>query len=177
MWAYARNVQYPNFSPNNCANYVSQMLDAGGYPQVFGNLQDPTKWGHKWDEPWHQGNYGHLWTNSWSVVNTMNNYAYSYPAEFELLGMDIAAVRRLQAGDFYLMRLPNTVGSGPGHARVVVGMGNPILSSCSNPSNCVCPAGEAICLLSNQHTVDRYRVPVGAEYDNTIPLWAWHVKY
>jgi len=62
-YAMSRNTNYPSFSAD-CANFVSQSLVAGGYPQVNGdgNAQNNNNW--FMNKPWYQWwwNYSNTWT-------------------------------------------------------------------------------------------------------------------
>lgn len=59
------NEQYQNFSPNDCANFVSQCLSAGGVPQV------PGSWSYSFNE---EGTDDDAHTTSWTYVPSHRSY-------------------------------------------------------------------------------------------------------
>jgi hypothetical protein len=62
---------YPVFS-DDCTNFVSQAVHAGGYSFVGGSssTSDYRWWLHTDFWTW----YGYSWSNSWSVANDYNNF-------------------------------------------------------------------------------------------------------
>jgi hypothetical protein len=181
MWAHARNELYPDFGQNNCTNYISQICEAGSYPQKRAFPLDRlnnTQWWHKKTAP-----TVYDWSNTWSVAHWFNEFASYYQmfgAEFQIRGTYLDAVDQLEPGDFFLMRLlnPPPPNPGPTHARVILGYGNPQEGIDWDDG---CPNSyDAVCLLASQHTTDRYRVP--AKYllsnsDNLEAVWAWHINW
>ena len=61
-YATKRNPNFPSVG-NDCTNFVSQVISAGGYPQKGGSSSnDDTQW-------WlHKGLLGFSWSNSWALV-------------------------------------------------------------------------------------------------------------
>lgn len=84
----------------------------------------------------------------------------------------MSAIYSLEAGDFFLVRLIDNDQDppGPSHARVIVGYGSP-------QDGATCPGGYSSCLLANQHSTDRYRVPAGWQIAETAIAWVWHVNW
>lgn len=64
-YATSRNVYYPYFSENDCTNFISQSLRAGGYSNVGSRLNDPTDYHY-----WYYDDYTGQWSNSWSVAHS-----------------------------------------------------------------------------------------------------------
>ena len=93
------------------------------------------------------------------------------------MGIGLDDVDLLKPGDFFLMRLldPPPSNEGPTHARLIVGYGNPVEGIDDNDDGCP-NTQNTICLLANQHTTDRYRVPAKYKLVNNPYLagvWAW----
>ncbi|MCK2238454.1 MULTISPECIES: amidase domain-containing protein [unclassified Crossiella] len=73
QWAYARNPQYPRFD-NDCANFVSQALRAGGWeialdPSSGYPARDPKNWYH------YQSSAIHYWSRTWSISHELYFFA------------------------------------------------------------------------------------------------------
>lgn len=167
QWAHEpRPTNYPNYGVDtdgddcdDCTNYLSQVLEAGGIPQIPGD-----------DDIFHWFTYQNFWgiwqgSKSWAATDWFNNHAHQFQGtryEFYPNGPET-----LSPGDFFLMDLATNPFAGPDHARVVVGMGTVL-------------EGDAIGewrLLVNQHCIDRkrvywlYNLPAGTQ------IWPWHVEY
>lgn len=170
MWAKARNARYPNFSANDCTNFTSQVLEAGGYRQWVTDPTNSWAWFHT-ENPM----YNHENSQTWSAANRMNEYATNwqyYSSDFQIRGTSMSAIYSLEAGDFFLVRLIDNDQDppGPSHARVIVGYGSP-------QDGTTCPGGYSSCLLANQHSIDRFRVPAGWQIAETAIAWVWHVNW
>ena len=165
-WAHGRNTNYPNYGVDadgdecdDCTNYLSQVLEAGGIPQISGS-----------DDEFHWYTYQNIWgtwlgSKSWAATDWFNNHVSQFQGvryEFYPSGPS-----SLSAGDFFLMDLPTNPFSGPDHARVIMGMGTVLEGD---------HIGEWMLLVS-QHCIDRKRV----RWDYNIPEgttgWAWRVVY
>jgi len=165
-WAKGRNPNYKSFGVdsdgencNDCTNYVSQVLRAGGMPQVRGS-NDVFHWYH------YKSNLG-IWrvSKSWSATDWFNTFASQFQgSKFEYYQNGPST---LDAGDFFLMDLPTNPFVGPDHARIIVGWGKVL-------------EGDEIGqwrLLANQHCVDRKKVRWDYNFNGTVLIWAWHVVY
>jgi len=149
-----RNPDYPNFG-NDCTNYVSQVLYAGGYPPRGSN--DNGCFTDQWWKP--DRPFGiWRWTWSWSVADCQRLYMNAHH-EFQLWG----SVTSLQAADMFQL---SQDGSGlPTHARVTMGAGYDAL------------LGTFESQLINQHTTDRKHRYWYVALDPAWPVWAWHVAW
>jgi hypothetical protein len=161
-WAKARNSNYPNYGTGNgctdCTNYVSQVLNQGGLPQIPGS-NDALHW-------YIYKNILGQWrgSKSWAATDWFNTHASQFQGtRYQYY----SSVTSLSAGDFFLMDLPTNPFQGPDHARVIVGWGTVL-------------EGDEVGLyrlLANQHCVDRKRV----KWDYSLPtgtlIWPWHVVY
>jgi len=162
-WAKARNSNYPNYGTDtnctDCTNYVSQVLNQGGVPQIPGS-DDERHW-YTWR------NIFGAWfgSKSWAATDWLNRHASQFQStRYQYYS---GGPSTLSGGDFFLMDLPTNPFQGPDHARVIVGWGN-------------VQEGDQIGqyrLLANQHCVDRKRT----RWDYNLPagtaIWAWHVIY
>jgi hypothetical protein len=73
LWWHSRNSAYKNFDPNDCTNFVSQSLHAGGYP--FQNDGGSNTHYQNWfidSLPFGQWN----WSHTWSVAPDLLNFLY-----------------------------------------------------------------------------------------------------
>lgn len=167
MWAKARNPRYPNFSANDCTNFVSQVLEAGGYPQRGNTAPNYWDWFHI-ENP----EFNHSNSFSWSAAPVMQQYAdyWKSAGDFEPMYPSLPTTENLWRGDFFLMRLSETSPYGPTHARVAVGYGTP-------QEGTSCPNSSGECTLGSQHSPNRYRVPVAYMVAEGTPVWLWHVTW
>jgi hypothetical protein len=82
QWAQSRNSNYPNL-PDDCTNFVSQALRAGGYP-MSGVGYDETKYLNWWVLKGPQGTFS--WSFSWTVSSDLLNMLYyDYPGGFPVV--------------------------------------------------------------------------------------------
>ncbi len=170
-WAHARNGNYPNYGNpndnpcNDCTNFVSQVLQAGGIPQIANPSYDNEYYWYTY--------YIIGWNSSytWRITTASNlpslkTHADVFPARYQLTGSSKSHVDSLSAGDFILMDLDTNVFSFD-HASVIMGKGYPEEGD---------RQGE-ILTLRNAHCSDRKRV----RWDYNVPantqLQAYHVVY
>jgi len=148
---------YTGCNCDNCTNFMSQVLLAGGYP-FHGN--SPNDWVENW---WYTSTNSSL---SWRYVPSFENYFEVHPNEF----YTVSQASILQAGDIIMLDLHGVNLDDPpdgtyDHIKVVVGVGytssNPIdYTYCENgvlviPTNI--PAGTNTVLI-NQNCIDRWHV-------------------
>jgi hypothetical protein len=160
-WAKARNSAYPNYGTGSdcvdCTNYISQVLNQGGLPQVPG-ANDVFHWYTYTDI--FGAKFG---SKSWAATDQFNVYATQFPAKFQQHN----TIATLSAGDVFVMDLASNDFVGPDHARVIVGTG-------------VIQEGDLIgqtALLANQHCTDRKRVRWNYNLPAGTSVWGWHVIY
>jgi hypothetical protein len=155
QWAHSRNSYYNSYS-NDCANFASQVLAAGGLPQRGWNKYDSYAWFYNASL--------RVNSNTWSATDWMNQFFSNYSgSDFQLYG----TVESLKKGDILLMQLPGN--SIPSHARVIVGSGY-------SQEGVWYPVG-TYGLLADQHTDDRKRVLWNDPIPAGTPLWPWHVSW
>lgn len=148
--------EFPNFG-NDCTNFVSQVLLAGGYPQT--GWRDGACYYWEWYRP---QNIGGFWryTHSWTVADCQRLFFSNKPTDFELWG---SSPEYLSAGD--ILQMDAEYAGYPTHSRVMMGSGYDIISWQWHPN------------LINQHTSDRKRrfwqINVGADWR----LWPWHINW
>jgi hypothetical protein len=173
LWTHDRNVYFPNYGTgsncNDCTNYLSQVLLSGGLPQILIDHSEKDWW------YWCDEYTPFLCDNSkaWSATDWMNRHvSYYYRNQrFDYKN----SVYDLEAGDFFLMDLPESSAHGiPNHARIVVGWGYP------EEGNQL----DQFTLLVNQHCTDRKRVRWNYNIDdqnypinNDIDVWYVRVIY
>lgn len=162
-WAHDRNPIFPNYGTylgcNDCTNYLSQMLMAGGHTQLIVHGDTAFDW-------WYYCDDFSVCSNSktWSATDWMNIYATNNGNRFAIPS---GWVDTLSEGDFFLLDLPTSPQHGiPNHARLVVGWGYPEEGDNFNMWS----------LLVNQHCTDRKKV----RWDYNLPdgtlIWLWHAK-
>jgi hypothetical protein len=167
-WAHGRNSNYPNYGNdgdnpcNDCTNFVSQVLEAGGLPQIAHVSYDN-------DYYWYTY-YISGWSSSrtWRVTSapdipSIQSHVGKYESRYRYMGSDPST---LNAGDFFLMDLDTNV-SGADHARVIVGWG-------------IVQEGDQLGqwrLLASQHCVDRKRVRWDYNLPSSISKWAYQIVY
>lgn len=107
----SHNYYYPSYEPNDCTNFVSQVLSYGGLSYIWGSgvPTDYKTWWYDWTTG---GN-----SNSWSAANTMDQHAWYYGNRYEFF----SSAGYLNGGDFILMDLVNDGVTSYTHARVGVG--------------------------------------------------------
>ncbi|WKZ36959.1 MAG: amidase domain-containing protein [Anaerolineales bacterium] len=166
LWAHDRNEDYPNYGIdsdgeqcNDCTNYISQILEAGGIPQIPGD-----------NDEFHWYTYQNIWgtwfgSKSWAATDWFNMHVSQFQTTRYEYYPD--GPSGLSAGDFFLMDLPTNPFQGPDHSRIIVGYGEVLEGD---------NLGE-IMLLASQHCVDRKRVRWDYNLPQNVLLWAWHVVY
>jgi hypothetical protein len=141
-----RNISaYPNYGAtpgpncNDCTNYLSQVLEAGGISQIKSTSQDDEG---VWYTYLSSGNwYG---SRSWAATDWFKKHADAYKLRFQY---SYSGPSTLNPGDFFLMDLQEQDNL-PDHARVIIGTG-------------IVEAGDGAgtqTLLASQHCTDRKRV-------------------
>lgn len=148
-WTHGRNSAYRNYDPNDCTNFASQILAAGGVPQIYGD-------GYvQHDQNWFNVSLGNSY--SWSAANNMKDHFNLTPSRYATR----SSVGSLFAGDIIFMKFSGD--SVPNHTRIVVGTG---YSSSDGTSY---PAG-TLGTLIDQHSNDKKHVlwndgaPFGTAY-------------
>lgn len=164
LWAHDRNPNYPNYGVDadgndcdDCTNFLSQVLEAGGLSQIPGD-----------DDAFHWFTYQNIWgtwlgSRSWAATDWFNRHAAQYQATRYEYYPD--GPSSLSEGDFFLMDLPTNPLEAPDHARIIMGVG-------------VVLEGDYIGewkLLASQHCIDRHRVVWDYKLPENVLLWAWHV--
>ena len=109
-WAHNRNPDFANVLPigeiyfgcgcNNCTNFSSQVLLAGGYP-LHG--VPPYDWVEYW---WYTSTSS---SSSWRYAPALKNYIQSHPGEFS----NVNQVSMLEAGDLIILDLHGSTPSDP----------------------------------------------------------------
>lgn len=157
-WAHSRNPSYPNYGTdegcNDCTNYLSQILKAGGIPEI---------------ENFSINNYFYWYSDyswaskTWASADWLKFHLDVFPNRYLAYSGSPA---QLSQGDFFLMDLRTDV-AGPDHARFVVG-------------NWPVEEGDdegQIRLVASQHCVDRYRVKWDYKIPDKTTLYSYKVKY
>lgn len=83
-WAYSRNPAYRDYAPNDCTNFVSQALRAGGWTDKLG-------WWRDWNNWWYNAQNE---TESWTYVAAMRQFMSTSGR-----GQSLAYINDLQKGD------------------------------------------------------------------------------
>lgn len=158
-WAHNHNSNYNNY-PNDCTNFVSQVMENGALPQITGGDANSI---YQW---WaFKDFFGSHNSKTWSAADWLNSHFSQYQGtRFQTVG----APSSLSAGDIYLMSLPGNNGI-PSHARAIVGMGT-AQEWINYPPN-------TYGLLADSHSTDRYRVIWDDNVPNGTPAWFWHIIY
>jgi hypothetical protein len=141
---------YPDF-PNDCTNYVSQVLYAGGYPEYRGGTSN------EWWQPYWVGWW--VYPHSWTVADDMRRFLQQHPQDFELYG---GSPYYLPGGDFFQMDLEGVLY--PTHARVLLGMGYDMYYGWYTN-------------LMDQHTNDRKHRYWDYGISPSTQVWPWHVNW
>ncbi len=158
-WAHSRNGDYSNY-PNDCTNFVSQVLEHGYLPQITGG--DPNSIYQWWA---YKDFFGSHNSKTWSATDWLNTHFSQYQGtRFQ----SVAYASSLNTGDVFLMSLPGNNGI-PSHARAIVGTG--IAQEWINYQP------YTYGLLADSHTTDRYRVIWDDNVPPGTPSWYWHVVY
>ena len=159
-WALGRNNQYPSF-PNDCQNFVSQAMLAGGLPQ------QGTRYGACYYTEWHRPIQCSVeegctwrWTHSWTVAQCQYDYFAYYSDYFSLVFWSQAD---MWAGDVLHMDIDGV--AYPTHSRIFVGAGYDSETNVWYTS------------LYDQHTTDRRRIGWDRYTLLDFRLWKWHVTY
>lgn len=155
QWALARNTaNYPSFT-NDCTNFASQVLQAGGYPKHDGFYQDCVNaW---WLDRDVFGNF--IWAHAFTVADCQKTFFSNHAQDFEFW---TGSAEFLPGGDILQMDL-ESVGY-PTHSRVLVGQGFDSVTG-------------AYGSLMDQHTTDRYRQIWNYGIGPFTQLWPWHVTW
>ena len=78
----ARNPYYWDYTANNCTNFISQIIHAGGQKFMLNLQKTEEAWWYKRVPPWNEGygvNYGYgVNSNSWSVANLLPRHLWQY---------------------------------------------------------------------------------------------------
>lgn len=150
---YVRNAAYPSFT-NDCTNFSSQMLQAGGYPKHDGFYADCNNaW---WLDRDVFGNW--IWAHAWAVADCQGQFFASHPGDFTLGSCPGC----LTEGDVLLMDLDG-VGH-PTHARLVVGWGQDEVVGVWDT-------------LIDQHTSERRHRYWSFNIGPYTPVWSWSVTW
>jgi hypothetical protein len=83
-WAYSRNSAYRDFSPDDCTNFISQALRAGGWTDKYGFYWD---WNNWWYQSYDQ-------TTSWTYVAALRQFMSTSGR-----AQGLAYINDLQKGD------------------------------------------------------------------------------
>jgi hypothetical protein len=121
-WWYRNNPKYPSFAPDDCTNFVSQCLHAGGW-NFTTNRVDPAD-DHYWFM-WGRYDYSH----SWTVAQSLRNFAYLSGRAY-----DLSSAWKLDAGDILGFDLAKNGGITDGtldHMEICCAHngGNPLMAS------------------------------------------------
>jgi hypothetical protein len=152
-----RNLNYPDLSPNDCANLTSQMPWENGFP-VSGSVE--TCQAQTWWKPYQSFLIWH-WTQAWSVVECQRAF-FSYNNQYFYLKVG-ATSAEMSPGDIWHMDLDGDLI--PDHARVYIGAGTDIIT------------GVYSSMLISQHTAERKRRDYSVNWDPSLPNWKWHVTW
>lgn len=87
LWWNGYNPQYKKMEGNDCTNYISQVLHAGGMPMI-GSQSRSSGWWYRW-----QGK-NHNWSYSWTVAHSL---ALALPRD--LKAVQVNDPRQLKVGD------------------------------------------------------------------------------
>lgn len=73
-WAHDRHPGYRYYYDNDCTNFISQVLRAGGLPMIEGNRDQNNIW--QW---WHAQDQFGMWNSrTWSAADWMNQHVHQY---------------------------------------------------------------------------------------------------
>lgn len=162
QWAHDRHPCLPNYGTgstcNDCTNYLSQVLYAGGLPILVNPAWDVSAWWYWCDEFCVCTN-----SNTWSATDWMN----AHVSQLQGIRYDYkTSAYDLNSGDFMILDLFSSPVHGiPNHARVFVGWGYP-------------QEGDMLgsyLMLANQHCTDRYRIRWDYNLSGSDLRWFWHV--
>jgi len=174
-WAYGRNANYPNYGSqgdnpcNDCTNFVSQVLQAGGLPTIANFSQNDSY-------AWYVYSLMPGWAiaDTWKVTSSpnlasMKSHADAYPSRYQFVGQARANVESLGRGDFFLLDDDVNPFQGPDHASVIVGEG-----FAEEP-----PEERTLWrLLRNAHCNDRKKIRWDYGIDLAVDaVWAYRVVY
>lgn len=90
-WAKSRNSNYPNYGTgtncNDCTNYISQVLNQGGVPQISGS-----------DDEWHWYTWRNIFgtwygSKSWAATDWLNRHASQFQSTRVTIQADALAAR------------------------------------------------------------------------------------
>jgi len=165
FWAHARNVDFYGAYTNDCANFASQVMEAGGIPEIPGNYDRNNT--HQW---WVQTQvFSHPASKTWTAVDWQQQYFSNYQgSRFQYVPVVRGSPGILDRGDVLNMSVMCSACL-PDHARVLVGYGNSAEAIWD-------PVG-TYGLLADSHTNDRYHVIWDDGLPSWYPLWGWHVVY
>jgi putative amidase-like protein len=136
---------------NDCQNFTSQVLAAGGYQAHAGFYWDCN--GAWWFDG---GNYTQ--SDSWMNNGCFNTFASYHGGDFQYITSQPST---LSEGDFFFMDLDGGTVA-PTHSRVIVGMGWAVDSG-------------NWAMLIDQHSNERWHQEWNYLLPGGTPLWSWHV--
>ena len=169
FWAHSRNdANYPNYGNpndnpcNDCTNFIAQVLEAGGVPQIVDIQRDDVN-------VWYAYPTGGSWYDSltWTATPEFKQHADAFSSRFQFKGTSSSAVEGLGGGDFFLMDDDVNPIQGPDHASIIVGWGYPQEGNQTDQWR----------LLRNAHCTDRKRVRWNYGLTPGDLLWAYKVIY
>lgn len=95
-FANSLNYSYPSTFANDCTNYVSQALIAGGIQQRTGGMTadptDPTLWYVKDTTLPHQHLKSFIWSNTWAVAPALKDFLLNTTSDGKPLGTLVRTV-------------------------------------------------------------------------------------
>lgn len=157
QWAKARNSTYPNFDPNDCTNFASQVMSAGGLPMI--SLQSEAR---DWFINTSSSN---VRSKSWAAADWLNTHFSQWQGgRYQTTN----AASNLQGGDIMILQWSNS--PVPSHARVMMGYG-PSLERIYDTTPPIGTYGT----LANQHSNDRKRVLWYDGISSTDLRWYWQI--
>ncbi|TMF23991.1 MAG: hypothetical protein E6I28_11975 [Chloroflexi bacterium] len=156
QWALSRNSNYPQFG-NDCTNFASQVLQAGGYPQT-----NPGSYFTCDPSLWYQPFFVNMWwyTYSWINADCMRQFFSNRPQDFELYG---GSPEYLQGGGD-ILQIADGGGLTPMHARILTGPGYGSDGYYYNNRE-------------DQHTNDEYELTWNYALDPSWALYPWLVNW
>lgn len=161
-WAHGRNPGFPNYGTYDgcldCTNYVSQVLLAGGIPEIENqSFNDKYFWYS--DYSWA--------SNTWAATDWFKQHLDGNTSRYQFAGQTGADIETLGMGDFFIMDAASIPIIGPDHASVIVGWGTVEEGTDKGQRR----------QLRNAHCNDRRRVKWDYGISSNDQLWAYRVKY
>lgn len=161
-----RNNAYPSFG-NDCQNFVSQVLYAGGLPELGNTVYGcrPLEWFRPVPCPPQQSQdcftYGFEWTQSWTVATCQYEYFQTHGAWF--LQVNEWSAETMSVGD--VLHMDTTASGTQTHSRIFVGPGTDEED------------GVYYAQLIDQHTAERRHRRWDLGIIPGMLIWKWHVTY